>query len=380
MLVRLATTKPPSTSLPSATSIGCWSRWATVRAQHVAEHHDLGVGVRDLDADRALARDGAEDADLGALHRVGDVAGQVGDPLDLDARAERHLVAGDRRAAVEAGDRAVDVELGEHLLQRGDDLVVGLGVLQVRAALGQRRPGSAACTCRRRRPARAGSAGRSAAGRARRPSAVRGLRGLGGSLVGRRRRSPAASRRRRRSSGRGRRPGRPRRRPAAGAGVAARRRRSSSTTSSVRSRAAAGRPGRADVVDQRADRRGGDDEDAEDADDGQQRHGEGRGQPARTAAPPTACRRRRRRARGRARRAASRPRCRAARAPTTRERERADQHAAARLGLGRLAQHVRAGREQHERDEQRAVADQRRGSARVDPRARPGRRRGTRPP
>ena len=26
--VRLATTKPPSTSLPRATIIGCWSRWA----------------------------------------------------------------------------------------------------------------------------------------------------------------------------------------------------------------------------------------------------------------------------------------------------------------------------------------------------------------
>ena len=29
IFVRLATMKPPSTSLPSATSIGCWSRWAT---------------------------------------------------------------------------------------------------------------------------------------------------------------------------------------------------------------------------------------------------------------------------------------------------------------------------------------------------------------
>ena len=107
------------------------------RAQHVAEHHDLGVGVRDLDADRGLARDRAEDPDVGALDRVGDVAGQVGDPLDLDARAELDLVAGDGRAAAEAGDRAVDVELGEHLLQRGDHLVVGPGVLQVRAALRQ---------------------------------------------------------------------------------------------------------------------------------------------------------------------------------------------------------------------------------------------------
>ena len=139
------------------------------RAQHVAEHHDLRVGVRDLDADRALARDRAEDAHLGALHRVGDVAGQVGDPLDLDARAELDLVAGDGRAAVEAGDRAVDVELGEHLLQRGDHLVVGLGVLQVRGALRQDRSASGSVY----RPgaagrARAGSAGRSAAGPARR--------------------------------------------------------------------------------------------------------------------------------------------------------------------------------------------------------------------
>ena len=57
------------------------------RTQHVAQHHHLGVGVGDLDADRALAGDRAQDPHVGALHRVGDVAGQLGDPLDLDRRA-----------------------------------------------------------------------------------------------------------------------------------------------------------------------------------------------------------------------------------------------------------------------------------------------------
>ena len=52
-----------------------------------------------------------DDPDVGALHGVGDVAQQRLDPLDLDRRAELDLVAGDRRAAGEAGDGGVDLEL-----------------------------------------------------------------------------------------------------------------------------------------------------------------------------------------------------------------------------------------------------------------------------
>ena len=44
-------------------------------------------------------------------HGVGDVLAQRGDALDLDRRAELDLVPGDGRAAREAGDPGVDLEL-----------------------------------------------------------------------------------------------------------------------------------------------------------------------------------------------------------------------------------------------------------------------------
>jgi hypothetical protein len=65
-------------------------------AQDVAQADVLPVGVRDLDADRALAGIGRQDPDVRGLHGVGDVAGELDDPLDLDRRAELDLVAGDR--------------------------------------------------------------------------------------------------------------------------------------------------------------------------------------------------------------------------------------------------------------------------------------------
>ena len=106
-------------------------------AQDVAQADGLAVGVGDLDADRRLAGDRRQDADVGALHRVGDVARELDDPLDLDRRAELDLVAGDGRAAAEAGDRRVDLEVLEHLGERGDDLVVGGAALLRRRAGGQ---------------------------------------------------------------------------------------------------------------------------------------------------------------------------------------------------------------------------------------------------
>ncbi len=80
-------------------------------AQDVAEGHVFAVGVGDLDADGALAGDRREDTHVGGGHRVGDVLRQVGELVDLDAGAEDDLVAGDCRAAGEAGDARVDVEV-----------------------------------------------------------------------------------------------------------------------------------------------------------------------------------------------------------------------------------------------------------------------------
>src|SRR5699024_6784935 len=66
---------------------------------------------------------------IGAGDRIGDVLRQGRDLLDLRARAEFDLVAGDRGPAGEAGDLGVDLELLEHIAQRLDDAVVGLGAL-----------------------------------------------------------------------------------------------------------------------------------------------------------------------------------------------------------------------------------------------------------
>ena len=108
-------------------------------AQHVAEADLLAVGVGDLDADRATCPGSAtEDAHVGRGDGVRDVLGQRGDPLDLDARAELDLVAGDRRAAGEAGDLGVDLELVEDLGERLDDPVVGRAARLVRASPGSR--------------------------------------------------------------------------------------------------------------------------------------------------------------------------------------------------------------------------------------------------
>ncbi len=103
-------------------------------AQHVAEADLLAVGVGDLDADRRLSGDRAEDADVSRGNGIRDVSGERGDAFDLDARTKLNLVPGHRRAAAETGDLRVDVELVEHLGQRVDHGVVGGAALLVRAS------------------------------------------------------------------------------------------------------------------------------------------------------------------------------------------------------------------------------------------------------
>ena len=64
----------------------------------VAEPHQAPARVRHLDADRLLAGDRGEDADVGGGERVGEVVGELGDLLDLRARRQPQLVARDVRA------------------------------------------------------------------------------------------------------------------------------------------------------------------------------------------------------------------------------------------------------------------------------------------
>ena len=96
-------------------------------AQNVTELDHLPVAVGDLDADGALARNGGQQTDLVGGHRIGDVLLQPRDTGDVDPPAPVDLVAGDLRTACVAGDRGVHVELGEDVLQRLDDGVVGGG-------------------------------------------------------------------------------------------------------------------------------------------------------------------------------------------------------------------------------------------------------------
>ena len=191
ILAMLATTKPPSTSLPSATVSGWWSFFAFGRAQHVAERDHLLVQVGDLDADGGLAGDGGEDPDLVGCHRVGDVVGQAGDLAHLDGRAELHLVAGDGGAARVAGDARVDLELAQHVRRAGAPPCprppcgdFGLEPVSQRPVVGEqcRRCRRSSCSCsalRRRRACAAGDRARGAPRSLGRPGAGRDL-GFGG--------------------------------------------------------------------------------------------------------------------------------------------------------------------------------------------------------
>ena len=135
---RLAMTARPAMSRPTADLARVRGPAGLLAGEDVAEGHELALRVRHLDADRRAARDGRQDAHVGRRHRVGDVLREAGDPVDLHARAELELVAGDGRAdggADEAGLHAVGgegqlegaAELLDHALV---DLLVGAALQQ----------------------------------------------------------------------------------------------------------------------------------------------------------------------------------------------------------------------------------------------------------
>ena len=94
-------------------------------AQDIAELDHLAIGIGDLDTDGALAGDRCEQADLVGGHRVGDVLLQPSDTRDVNAPTTVDFVAGHLGTTRVAGDRGVHIELGEDVLQRLDDGVVG---------------------------------------------------------------------------------------------------------------------------------------------------------------------------------------------------------------------------------------------------------------
>ena len=160
--------------------------------EDVAEGDHLAHLVGHLDADGLLAGDRGEDADVGRRHRVGDVLVARRELLDLHARRQLELVAGDGRA-------------DDHARQAGLDLVLGEGRLeQVAAGLDGGPVDRAASSLRLSRPS-AGSfhgepggarrrgrwrAARRRRRRRRRPRSLRPAAGAGAGALGRRRRRP----------------------------------------------------------------------------------------------------------------------------------------------------------------------------------------------
>ena len=143
---------------------------------------DLALGIGQLDADHAAARDG-RDARRQRRHVARDVVGKLDHPAGLDAARRFELVHRHHRTGPDLDDVAADVEILEHAFRAG-----------ARCARA-RRGRSAACPSRAR--ARAGRA--SAAGSCRRApgsAARRGLRALRAAGAARR---PAAARQPRRS-------------------------------------------------------------------------------------------------------------------------------------------------------------------------------------
>ena len=108
----------------------------------VAEVHDLAPRVGDLDADRLLAGDRRQDADVGGGQRVGEVVLELRDLGHLDSRCQPDLVARDVRSGDAPDDLGLDPEVtqgleqgpGRRLLPGG----VGLGGLPGGAREGTR--------------------------------------------------------------------------------------------------------------------------------------------------------------------------------------------------------------------------------------------------
>ena len=111
-------TARPAMSRPRPTSSGCGRRLRLGRREDVAERHELALPCSGPRRRSPTAPgDRREDAHVGRRHRVGDVVAQARDPVDLHARRELELVAGDRRADGRADEAGVDAELVQRRLE-----------------------------------------------------------------------------------------------------------------------------------------------------------------------------------------------------------------------------------------------------------------------
>ena len=133
MRARSVQTALPEMSLPSHTASGL--ACPGISPKMSPRVTSFGREVRDLDADRLLARDRGKDPDLGRRERIGEVVLETGDLGDLGPGRELELVADDARAGDLADDRGVDAEVRERL----DELLGGAGARDAVVALDRRR-------------------------------------------------------------------------------------------------------------------------------------------------------------------------------------------------------------------------------------------------
>jgi len=80
-------------------------------AQHLAKEHRLALLVRDLDADRRLARYHLDDADTDLGQRAREVLGERRDLVHLHARRKLHLEQRDDRSRVHGADLRLHPEV-----------------------------------------------------------------------------------------------------------------------------------------------------------------------------------------------------------------------------------------------------------------------------
>ncbi len=104
-------------SRPSPTASGSRRGFGFGGGEDVAEGDELTDLVRHLDADGAATGDRGEDAHVGGRHRIGEVVGEAGDPVDLHPGCELELVAGHGRADGHADQVGVDAVLVERLFE-----------------------------------------------------------------------------------------------------------------------------------------------------------------------------------------------------------------------------------------------------------------------
>ena len=96
---------------------GAWPAPSPPGGEEVAQGHELALAVRHLDADRAAPGIGARMRTSGDAIAYAMSWLEAGDAVDLHARAELELVAGDRRARPSCRELGVDAVLGQRRLE-----------------------------------------------------------------------------------------------------------------------------------------------------------------------------------------------------------------------------------------------------------------------